>query len=150
MNKVIRIAMASAIVLLMGAIGLRAEADDSLPEGLRGFSGQVLGVVVEEGRENSFAFKVVRVLRVRKNNEAEAPKALAGRTVRVGPSWVSGEDGKWRHAELHSAFINGLRKGQKFALDIWSCERGVFAILRLSEKQRRWAEQEKKKQEKGG
>ena len=52
-------------------------------------------MVVEEGREDSFAFKISRVLRVREDNEAEAPKSLAGRTVRVGPSWIVGEDGKW-------------------------------------------------------
>ncbi len=112
-----------------------------------GFRGLVFGVVVEDGRESSFAFKVRRVLRVHKSNEAENPKALAGNTVRVGPSYVRGEDGKWYDVELHKAFINSLRKGQKFALDVWSCERGVFAILKLSGKQRKWADQEKKKQE---
>ena len=136
MNKVMNIAIVSAIMSFMGTVGEPAEAGDSFPEGLRGFSGQVRGVVVEKGERNTFTFKVARVLRVWKNNKAETPKLLAGRTVPVGPRWQKGDGGKWRPVELHVAFIKKLKAGQEVTLEIQNVERSHFSILELSNEQR--------------
>jgi len=118
------------------------EADaqiDALPEGVRGFSGQVRGVVNRKGDKHVFIFTVARVLKVWKNNKAENPEALANLTVRVGPRWVKGEGGKWRPVELHVLFIRKLQPGQEVTLELHNVERDHFAILELSGPQREWA-----------
>ena len=128
-----------AMVVLVTVGDGRVLADEALPEGLRGFSGQVRGVVVEKGEKNTFTFKVGRVLRVWENNKAEEPESLVGRTVPVGPRWVKGDDGKWHPVELHVAFIRRLEAGQEITLEIRHAERDHFAILELSNEQRTWA-----------
>ena len=75
----------AAVTALAGMLVPRAGAEDSLPQGLRGFSGQVRGIVVAKGGKNTFTFKVGRVLRAWQGNEAEDPELLVGRTVTVGP-----------------------------------------------------------------
>jgi hypothetical protein len=108
----------------------------SLPESLYGFSGMVRGVVVEKGN-NNFTFKVGKLLKVWKENKAGDPKAIVGRTVRVGPRWVKDERGKWRKVGTHVAFIRSLEAGQEMTLEIKHAERDMFAILELSEEQRK-------------
>jgi len=132
-----RMALAAAVMTALCAG--QAWADDELPEGLKGFSGQVRGVVKGKGDGNTFAFKVGRVLRVWKNNEAETPRELVGRQVSVGPRWVKGEDGKWRPMELHVAFIRKLKVGQELTLEIRNEEGNHFNILELTKEQRQWA-----------
>ena len=141
MKKVVSISIVSAIALAWGIAEARTEADESLPEGLRGFSGQVRGVVVRKGEKNTFDFNVARVLRILKDNRAEAPESIAGRTVPVGPRWTKGEDGKWHPVERHAAFIRGLKPGQEITLEIRNVEHSHFSILELSEDQRKLAGQ---------
>ena len=132
-------AIVSAMIVLVAAVGERALAAEALPEPLRGFSGQVRGVVLKKGEKNVFFFKVGRVLRVWKNNEAASPESLVGRTVPVGPRWIKGDNGKWHPVELHVAFIRKLEAGQEVTLEIRNVERNHFAILELSAEQRKWA-----------
>ncbi|MHC5039971.1 MAG: hypothetical protein ACYTHM_21915 [Planctomycetota bacterium] len=108
------------------------------PKGLRGFSGQVRGVVLGKGEDGHFAFKVGRVLKIWKNNKASNPDGILGRTLRVEPRWQKDDRGRSRKSEWHVAFIRKLRKGQEMTLEIQHAERGVFHILELSEDQRAW------------
>jgi len=112
-----------------------------LPEGVHGFSGMVRGTVLAKGEKHTFLFKVHEVLKVWENNKAKHPKALAGKTVNVGPRWVKGEGGKWRPNELHVAFIKKLEVGHEGPLEIKNSERDHFAILELSGEQREQARQ---------
>lgn len=140
MNRSTRIAVVTTIVFYLGIVAAQAQRDEPLPQGLVGFCGQVRGVVVAKGDRNSFTFKVARVLRVWKNNTAEAPESLVGRTVTVAPRWTQREDGTWRPVERHVAFIRGLRSGQEITLEIRNVERSHFSILELSAEQRTTAE----------
>ena len=118
------------------AVGARDVAKEGLPDGLKGFSGQVRGVVKAKGDANTFQFEVGRLLRTWKGSKAENPELIVGRTVAVGPRWVKGEDGKWRPVELHVAFIRTLVVGQELTLEIRHAERDHFAILELNQEQR--------------
>ena len=112
---------------------------DVLPDGARGFSGQVRGVVVSKGDHDTFGFKVARVLNVWKNNKAEDPESIAGHTVRVSPRRQKIR-GKWHKVESHVAFIRKLRTGQELSLEIKHVEGPRDCqILELSRKQRGWA-----------
>ena len=125
-----------AVIALLAAMGSRALAADALPDGVKGFSGRVRGLVTAKGDKNTFTFKVARVLKVWKNNKAEKPEALAGHTVRVGPRWVQGDNGKWHPLERHVAFIRQLKVGEELTLEIFNAEGNHFNILELSAEQR--------------
>lgn len=132
-----RIAMFAGLMLLGGVL-LAAEREVPGPDGLVGFSGQVQGTVLEGGKPNTFMFKVSKVIRVWKNNEASNPKRLEGMTVPVGPRWEK-QDGRWRPVERHVRFIKTLKAGENLTLELKHAEREVFAILELSEEQRKRA-----------
>ena len=123
--------------------------DDRLPENLRGFSGQVRGVVAARHDDNSFTFKVVRVLKVWDGNEAEEPKSIAGRSLRVGPRWAKGDDGRWRPLERHVAYARRLKVGEEMTLEIRNVEGDRFQILELSHEQRARAEKQRPEQRRG-
>lgn len=137
MKKILRIAAVSAITALAGVGGAWAEPNESLPEGLRGFSGQVRGVVVNKGEKNSFSFKVSSVLQVWKNNKAKTPESIVGRTIQVSPRWTKGGNDQWKPVENHVAFIHTLKPGQELTLEIRNEERAHFSILELSGEQRK-------------
>lgn len=132
-KRLVGLAIAATVAITAGQI----TADESaLPEGVRGFSGNVRGLVVAKGERNTFSFKVARVLQVWDGNKATEPGALVGRTVTVGPRWVKGDNGKWHPLERHVAFIRGLTADQEMNLEIRNAERDHFAILELSAEQR--------------
>jgi hypothetical protein len=138
-----------SIVVTMGCLAVVSEAlaaKEALPAGLHGFSGQVRGVVVTAARENTFTFKVMRVLRTWENNRAERPELLVSRTVPVGPRWVKGENGKWHPVERQVAFIRSLRAGEEMNLEVQQVEREHFHILELSEEQRERKQQGEKRE----
>jgi hypothetical protein len=123
-------------VVLAAGIASLASGEGGLPEGVRGFSGQVRGVVAEKSGDNAFAFRVARVLQVWKNNKATVPELLGGLTVLVRPRWAQVDGGAWRPVASHVAFIAGLRAGQEMTLEIVNDEGERFAILELSGEQR--------------
>ena len=135
------------IVFVLAVFSLRSitGAESSLPKDLKGFSGQVRGVVMKKGEKNTFTFKVARVLKVWKNNKAENAKSLAGHTVKVGPRWLKNDKGSWHPAELHVAFIKKLKAGQEITLEIVNLEASHFNILELSGDQREIAGNRDKK-----
>jgi hypothetical protein len=135
------IGLVASMILASGAGKISAADQPPGPEGLAGFSGQVRGVVVEKGEKGVITFKVGRVLKTWKNNKAERPEALKGRTVPVGPRWVQeGEGGKWQPVERHVRFLRTLEPGAELTLEICHAEREHFAILELSEEQRQRAD----------
>lgn len=91
-----------------------------------GFNGQVRGVVVEKGRENTIAFEVARVVRIwPRPNKAKEPEALAGRTITIAPN-----------SDLQARFLGKLRQGQEVTLDIRGGERNRFVITELGKEQK--------------
>jgi len=130
-----------AAAILAMSVGFAAWADDALPEGLRGFSGQVRGVVTAKGDANVIGFKVGRILRIWKGNKAEEPELILGRTVTVGPRWVKkeGANTEWRPLELHVVFLRKLEVGQELTLEIRTGDGGGFVILELNKEQREMA-----------
>jgi hypothetical protein len=110
---------------------------DDIPEGLQGFSGHVRGVVVSKGEDDTFKFKVGRVLNVWENNKAKSPDAIVGRTLSVGPAYIKGDDLKWRPSEAHVGFIKKLKAGQETNLEVRNVDgTSNFQILELSDEQR--------------
>ena len=135
------IASFAASIILASAASSTAADQPPGPEGLVGFSGQVRGVVVKKRDKNVVEFKVGRIIRTWKNNKAERPEALKGRTVPVGPAWVQKQaGGKWHPVENHIRFLRTLEAGEELTLEIRHAEREHFAILELSKEQRERAE----------
>ena len=110
-----------------------------VPKDVRGFSGQVTGIVTSKHDDGTFSFKVSRVTRVWKNNEASNLEWFHGRTIRIGPRWFKGDDGKWQRRELHVRFIRRLVDREDYRLEIDHAERDRFAILELTDEQRKLA-----------
>ncbi|MHC4914356.1 MAG: FecR domain-containing protein [Planctomycetota bacterium] len=124
---------------VFGAEGERPR-EGGLPEGVRGFSGKVRGVVVAKGDKDTFTFKVGRVLQTWRGSKARRPQALVGQTVKVGPRWHKTDRG-WRPVAVHVAFIRKLKPGHEFTIEIANFEGNGFSILELGEEQRKWAMQ---------
>lgn len=59
------------------------ESEGSLPEGIRGFQGVLLGTIVAKGNER-FLLKVEKVVKVWKNNKARNPQCIVGKNVEFG------------------------------------------------------------------
>lgn len=110
-----------------------------LPEGARGFSGMVRGIVVGK-KEGVFIFKVARIMKVWEGNKAKNPESLIGKTITIGPGWVKGGDGKWHPVERHVRFIRLLKVGDEINIEIANREGDRFNILELNEEQRRAAD----------
>ena len=86
MKGMTRIGMVGGVALAMVLASQSAYALEELPAGVRGFSGQVRGLVKSKGEKNTFSFLAARMIRVWPGNKAEKPEALAGRTIRIGPA----------------------------------------------------------------
>ena len=130
--------MKRAFLLTCLFAGAIACADHrNIDQGLVGFSGQVQGVV-EGKHERGIVFRVSKVVRTWKNNEARMPKLLEGKSVPVGPSWHKVE-GRWRPSEPHVRFLRSLRAGERLTLELKHAEHEHFAILELDAEQRKRA-----------
>lgn len=127
-------------VLLASLVAGFAPADE-LPAAVRGFSGQVAGIV--KGRtDRGVRFEVRHVREVWRNNEAREPKALEGRVVEIRPGRVKGDDGRWRLNELHVRFLRKLKVGEDYRIELRHREGSWLEILELTAEQREWARRE--------
>ena len=117
----------SVVLLSLLAAGI-VRAADGVPEGLKGFSGQVQGVVVTKG-EGGITFKAGKVVQTWKNNKASNPESLAGQTVQVIPG--GGKEGN----KFHAAFLRTLQPGQDVTLELRN-DGDIFVILELTKEQR--------------
>jgi hypothetical protein len=112
---------------------------------LRGFEGQVSGTVVDKPGQGRFAFRAAQVTRVWPGNKAERPKALAGRTITVGPPRPEGG----LAPPIYGAFIRKLTPGQKLTLELRLPRTGtIFRIMELTKEQREWVRAKKPKRPK--
>ena len=139
MKALTRKAAVFALAVLAASVGLKALADEALPDGLKRFSGQVRGVVTAKGEANTIQFKVGRLLPVWKGSEAEKPELILGRTVTVGSQRKIVADGVVHFSEIHVAFLKKLEVGQELTLEIRNVEGDGFSILELTKEQREWA-----------
>ncbi|MHC4605359.1 MAG: hypothetical protein ACYTAF_00295, partial [Planctomycetota bacterium] len=114
--------------------------EHDFPKAVLGFSGKVRGVVTSKNDDGTFFFYIGRVLKVWEDNKASKPNKLAGMTVRIGPRWEKGDDGKWHKVDIHELFIKKLQKEDELNLEIFHAEADRFAILELSEEQAKWAD----------
>lgn len=115
------------MVVLLGMAGLVGAAE-GLPDGAKGFSGQVQGAVVGKG-EGSITYRIAKVMNTLKNNKATNAEALNGQTVRVLPG--GGKDS----STFHAAFLRTLHEGQDVTLELKN-DGEVFVILELTKEQR--------------
>ena len=120
--------LVGALAVLVAA---RAVAEEALPETARGFLGAVSGVVKAKGEKNTFQFQVSRVIRAGDDSKAQDPKALEGRTIRVGPRYEQALNGEWRPMEQQVAYIAKLEVGQELTLPVRNVERDEFAIVEV-------------------
>ena len=135
-NQLLIVASVAAVVLSAAVAEEQQGQAEALPEGVRGFSGRVRGVVKSKEEDVRILFKVARVLDVWDGSKAREPELLAGKTVRVGPGGRKEESGEWHPAEAQLAFIRKLQPGQELNLDVQNQEGDAFVILELSEDQR--------------
>lgn len=106
-----------------------------MPQELKGFNGQVCGVVVsKEG--NFITFKVNDVTRVwERANKASNTDALANKIIKVAPGQ---ERGKFN--QNHIAYLRTLEKGAEATLNIRAHESAAgFVLTELSWEQRKQA-----------
>ena len=115
---------------------IELESSSLFPLVVRGFSGMVEGEVVSKGDNDSFMFKILRMLKIWKDNTSEEPWKLVGKTVHVGPNWKK-IHGKWKKVENHIRFIKRLKEKEKIKLEIYNPEGDAMSILELSEEQRK-------------
>jgi hypothetical protein len=115
------------MMVLLGLAGL-AGAAEGLPDGAKGFSGQVQGAVVGKG-EGSITYRIAKVMNTSKNNKATNGEALNGQTVRVLPG------GGKETSTVNAAFLRTLHEGQDVTLELKN-DGDVFVILELSKEQR--------------
>lgn len=145
-RQFIRIAL--ALVFLLPAASRAGE--DALPDGFKGFSGRLRGTVVsvrDDGR--GFALKVSALVKVWKNNRAEEPWCIVGRTVDVLAQWTKGDGDSWHPVERHVRFINTLDEGESLAIEVVQDEGERLHILELTKAQREQAEGGREKRDEG-
>ena len=119
--------------------------ENPLPEGARGFAGQLKGTVAKK-RDRGIDLKVTEVVKTWEASKATDAKVLVGLTVRVTASWVKGEgDNKKGHPnELQMAFLRTLEVDKEVTLDVKNVERDVFVITELTKEQAEVAKNAKK------
>jgi len=86
------------------------EAEGSLPEGIRGFRGMLIGTIVAKGNER-FLLKVEKVTRVWKHNKAQNPQCIVGKKVEIG-LWP-----RSRLVEQHRATLKTLKVGDRVVVE---------------------------------
>ena len=119
---------------------------EELPEGLRGFSGQVGLIVVGKGDGPMLIAEVAKVHKVWENNKASKPESLEGRKIRIGPGWQKNDAGKWHKIPLHVSFIRAFPVKEDARLEIRNIEGHGFNILELNEHQREFARSRAKRE----
>ncbi|HOX07880.1 MAG TPA: hypothetical protein PK280_15875 [Planctomycetota bacterium] len=121
-----------------------AKKENPLPEGARGFVGQLKGAV-EKKLDRGILLKVAEVVKTAEASKATDAKVLVGLSVRVGPSWVKGEEGKKGHPdELQMNFLRSLEAGKEVTLSVKNVEREYFALAELTPEQTEAAKSYKK------
>jgi hypothetical protein len=130
-----------------------------IPDGTRGFSGKVLGEVIENGHENTILFKIKKPTHAFHDNKANKPMKLIDVTVRVGPGMRVArrfdENSRYRFLderrsdrqdEMHAMFLKNLKPGMKLVLEIKNNDDNYFNIISLTPANKKWA-QEKLREE---
>lgn len=113
----------------------QSEAKPVLPEGMKGFSGILEGVVVSK-EKLGFVLDVSKVVRVWDGNKAKNPKSAIGRKLLVNAQWEEAEDGRWRPVPNHTAFIESLSPKETIQIEVVNDELERLHILELSKEQR--------------
>lgn len=106
-----------------------------MPQELKGFNGQVNGVVVS--KEGGFiTFKVNDVTRVyERGNKASNPDALVNKIIKVAPGQERGKP-----VQNHVAYLRSLEKGSEATMNIRAHESFAgFVLTELSWEQRKQA-----------
>ncbi|MCK6473586.1 MAG: hypothetical protein L6R28_17820 [Planctomycetes bacterium] len=126
------LAVAVAVLVLSGLA--RAEGDKKEGgDGLAGFSGQVRGVVEAKNDDGTIDFKVARIVKLWKGNEAKNAESLVGQTIKVA---AGGGDNKERNA-LHVRYLATLNKGDEVTLELTNKGGdGGWRVLELNKEQR--------------
>jgi len=83
-----------------------AEEPSTLPEGIRGFRGMLVGSLVEKGEE-AFVLKVEKITRTWKENKATNPECIVGERIEVRLST------RFRLYEQHKRTLAELKPGDR-------------------------------------
>ncbi|MBI4613173.1 MAG: hypothetical protein HY720_06140 [Planctomycetes bacterium] len=128
--------LGTAYLLSAGAASLADEPEhDPLPDGMKGFSGELSGTIVSTG-ELGIVLAVERVGRVWEKNEAPHPGSAVGKKLLINVQWVQGDDGNWHPFETHVRFFRTLRPHQKLMIEVVNDEGERLHVLELTEEQR--------------
>lgn len=126
------LAAAVAVLVLGGLAHAEGDKKDG-GDGLAGFSGQVRGVVTAKNDDGTIDFKVARIVKLWKGNEAKNAESLVGQTIKVAPGAA---DNKERNA-LHVRYIASLKVEDEITLELTNKGGdGGWRILELNKEQR--------------
>ncbi|QNN24751.1 hypothetical protein HED60_21560 [Planctomycetales bacterium ZRK34] len=140
----LRAATAFCVVLLL-SLSTQAAEGPTLPDGAKGFAGQLRGTVVEKvAKGKGFRLKVAAIGKTFPKNNATNPQVLVGESVLINAQWRKGENGKWHPVENHIRFIRSLKPGQEITIEVINDEGGRLHILELTHEQRNAGEGERR------
>jgi hypothetical protein len=120
------------VKVLQPAAGERATSDGaegSIPQGLRGFRGILLGRIMEKNDDHgTFVLRVQRVGRVWEQNRAENAEAAIGRSLRVELHRES------RLLGDHRETLQELKSGDLVEVEVFHLKDGVLSVMELLRK----------------
>ncbi|HUU60261.1 MAG TPA: hypothetical protein VMZ50_12010, partial [Phycisphaerae bacterium] len=100
----------------------RKKQEASLPEGLRGFRGMMVGTITQKG-EQSFVLKVEKVTRIWRENKAKDPEAAVGKVLEM----VIGPDS--RLAKRHLQTLQKLKVGDRVVVEAFHFEGNRLTLV---------------------
>jgi len=130
MKKLTIVAVVVLIGIGAGHVFAGGAKADALPDGMRGFSGVLVGTVVAK-QDRAFTLDVARVGRLWRGNKAENAESAIGKKLSIKAR--CGKDGK--PAAIHVRFIGTLKVGQKLCIEAKDSRKGLL-ILELNKEQR--------------
>jgi len=120
-----------AVAVMVSVLGLDpapafgeegTDAGGGIPAELKGFRGMMSGKLVEKGQA-SIVFKVGKIMRVWKGNEAENPKAAVGKTLTLNLNKVSDH-----HRERIMKNFRGLKRGDRIEVEAFDLGSDTLCI----------------------
>ncbi|MBI1372315.1 MAG: hypothetical protein GC159_06085 [Phycisphaera sp.] len=139
-TRVTRRAVVCATLLVTFTVMTGVGAADKslkLPAGLKGFSGQLKGTVVEAAKDGrGFAIKVTEIGKTWKKNTAKNPQEAIGKTLLINAQFGKNDAGKPAMNESHVRFIKSLKRGEELTVEAVNDEGERLHLLELSKEQR--------------
>ncbi len=110
-NRYVTATAIATIVTVLSLVSVPSFAEEGIPAELKGFRGMMSGTLIEKGNA-SVVFKVGRIMKVWKGNEAEAPREAVGKTLTLSLGKVSDH-----HRDRIMKNFRGLERGDKIEVE---------------------------------